>query len=57
VKSLTATEFIRTFKQNPGDNASDTTVPPDGDVHVIMENCGTHKVPKVARWFARHPRY
>src|SRR3989441_1229204 len=35
----------------------DATLPPDGDVHVIMDNYGTHKVPKVARWFARHPRF
>src|SRR5207245_5369673 len=35
----------------------DATLPPDGDVHVIMDNDGTHKVPKGARWFARHPRY
>ena len=30
---------------------------PTGDVHVIMDNYGTHKVPKVTRWFVRHPRY
>jgi transposase len=35
----------------------DTHLPPTGDVHVIMDNYGTHKVPKVARWFVRHPRY
>ena len=35
----------------------DAALPPDGEVHVIMDNYGTHKVPKVARWFARHPRY
>lgn len=35
----------------------DADLPPEGDVHVIMDNYGTHKVPKVARWFARHPRY
>jgi transposase len=35
----------------------DRTVPPTGEIHVIMDNYGTHKVPKVARWFARHPRY
>ena len=28
-----------------------------GDVHIIMDNYGTHKVPKVMRWFVRHPRY
>lgn len=35
----------------------DGQLPPGGDVHIIMDNYGTHKVPKVARWFARHPRY
>jgi transposase len=35
----------------------DAQVPPTGDIHVIMDNYGTHKTPKVARWFARHPRY
>jgi len=35
----------------------DASLPPTGEVHVIMDNYGTHKVPKVARWFARHPRY
>ena len=32
-------------------------LPPTGDVHIIMDNYGTHKVPKVTRWFVRHPRY
>jgi transposase len=32
-------------------------LPPGGEVHIIMDNYGTHRVPKVARWFARHPRY
>ena len=32
-------------------------VPTDLDVHLVMDNYGTHKVPKVLRWFARHPRY
>lgn len=35
----------------------DASLPPTGEVHVIMDNYGTHKVPKVARWFVRHPRY
>ena len=35
----------------------DAALPPEGEVHVVMDNYGTHKVPKVARWFARHPRY
>ena len=28
-----------------------------GEVHLIMDNYGTHKTPQVIRWFARHPRY
>ena len=35
----------------------DAQLPPTGEVHVILDNYGTHKAPKVARWFARHPRY
>lgn len=35
----------------------DSKLPPDGDVHLIVDNYGTHKTPKVIRWFARHPRY
>ncbi|OFW22123.1 MAG: hypothetical protein A3H97_06895 [Acidobacteria bacterium RIFCSPLOWO2_02_FULL_65_29] len=26
-------------------------------MHVIMDNYGTHKAPKVLQWFVRHPRY
>ena len=44
-------EFLKFLK------ALDAQLPPTGDVHIIMDNYGTHKVPKVARWFARHPRY
>lgn len=35
----------------------DTQVPPTGEIHIIMDNYGTHRTPKVARWFVRHPRY
>ena len=24
---------------------------------MVLDNYGTHKTPKVIRWFARHPRY
>jgi transposase len=27
------------------------------EVHLLMDNYGTHKTPRVKRWFARHPRY
>jgi transposase len=26
-------------------------------IHLVMDNYGTHKMPKVKRWFARRPRY
>jgi len=27
------------------------------EVHVVMDNYGTHKHPKVRQWFVRHPQY
>jgi transposase len=36
----------------------DATVPAEaGEIHLVLDNYGTHKTPKVIRWFARHPRY
>jgi transposase len=32
-------------------------VPPELDIHLVMDNYGTHKSPTVKAWFARHPRY
>jgi transposase len=32
-------------------------VPAKMDVHLIMDNYGTHKTPSVRAWFARHPRF
>lgn len=32
-------------------------LPPDQEVHLVMDNYGTHKAPRVQRWFVRHPRY
>ena len=31
--------------------------PDAGEIHLVLDNYGTHKTPKVIRWFARHPRY
>jgi len=33
------------------------SIPTNLDVHVVMDNYGTHKTPAVRRWFARHPRF
>jgi len=44
-------EFIR-FLQ-----IIDTKTPPDLDLHLIVDNYGTHKHPRVQRWIKRHPRF
>jgi transposase len=38
-------------------NTIDAQVPADLDIHLILDNYGTHKTPQVRRWFARHPRF
>lgn len=44
-------EFVRFLR------VIDESVPGGLDVHVVMDNYGTHKTEKVRRWFARHPRF
>jgi len=44
-------EFIRFL------NAIEAAVPAGKVVHVILDNYGTHKHPKVCAWLARHPRF
>ena len=29
----------------------------ESEVHLVLDNYGTHKTPRVKRWFARRPRY
>ncbi len=41
-------DFLRQIDQN---------VPPDLDVHVIVDNYATHKHPRVKRWLATRPRF
>ena len=41
-------QFLRTIEAN---------VPAELDVHVVMDNYGTHKTPAIKAWFARHPRF
>jgi len=35
----------------------DATAPAELDVHLILDNYGTHKTPLIQRWLVRHPRY
>ena len=44
-------EFLRFL------NDIDANLPGGFDVHLVMDNYGTHKVSKVRTWLARHPRY
>lgn len=34
----------------------DASVPPTLDVHLIMDNYGTHKTPRILAWLAKRPR-
>ena len=34
----------------------DAAVPAALDVHLVLDNYGTHKTPRIHRWLARHPR-
>jgi transposase len=44
-------EFIRFL------NRIDTQTSQDLDLHLIVDNYGTHKHPRVAAWLKRHPRF
>ncbi|HWQ54648.1 MAG TPA: IS630 family transposase [Bryobacteraceae bacterium] len=44
-------EFLRFLER------IDAAVPEPFEIHLVMDNYGTHKMPKVRRWFARRPRY
>ena len=35
----------------------DANVPEDLDIHLIVDNYGTHKQPKVRKWLANRPRF
>ena len=41
-------QFLRTIE---------ASVPRQLDVHLVMDNYGTHKTPSIKAWFARHPRF
>jgi putative transposase len=35
----------------------DESVPPNLDIHLVVDNYATHKHPRVKQWLAAHPRY
>lgn len=38
-------------------NTIDASVPDELDVHLVLDNYGTHKTPTIKRWLQRHPRF
>lgn len=44
-------EFLRFLK------TIDASVPGQLELHLILDNYGTHKTPRVLRWLAAHPRF
>lgn len=35
----------------------DANVPEELDIHLVLDNYGTHKTPLIKRWLLRHPRF
>ena len=35
----------------------DRAVPPDLDIHLVLDNDDTHKTKEIRKWFLRHARY
>jgi transposase len=44
-------EFLRFLK------LIDTAVPPDLDLHLVLDNYATHKTPAIHQWLLKHPRF
>ena len=42
-------KFLELIDQQPRE--------PDMQIHLVMDNYGTHKAPRIQRWFARRPYY
>jgi transposase len=46
-------EFLKFLRQLDGQLVRE----PGTQIHLILDNYGTHKAPAVQRWFAKHPEY
>jgi transposase len=46
-----ATEFRKFL------NLINRNVPPELDIHLVVDNSATHKTPEIHRWLVRHPRF
>lgn len=47
-RSIEFRKFLDTIEDNVPDNV---------DVHLVMDNYGTHKTPRIRNWFAKRPRF
>ncbi len=47
-RSIEFRKFLETIEAN---------VPADLDLHLVLDNYGTHKTPLIRRWLKRHPRF
>ncbi len=47
-RALEFRKFLDTIERN---------VPPDLEVHLVLDNASTHKTPTIRRWLAKRPRY
>ena len=47
----------RQRRPGPGVERIDQEVPADLDVHLVLDNYGTHKTALIRRWLLRHPRF
>jgi len=57
VESLaTACRDIAT-RSSSDSSTIDFEIPPELDLHLIVDNYGTHKHPRVVSWLNRHPRF
>src|ERR1700694_2383945 len=52
---MSSAASLRRVPKVPGDGGR--PVPKSMDVHLILDNYGTHKTLTIRRWLVRHPRY
>ena len=38
-------------------NTVDAQMPKDKEIHIVIDNYGTHKTPRVQQWFLQHPNW
>jgi|SRR5579859_117153 len=57
IVSTRSTSASLTLRGVPGRGSSNNPVPQPLDVHLILDNYGTHKTAAIRRWLAKRPRF